>query len=116
MSGQAAQRSSQKETYGPVVSKNIRGILRKELLTHFGFEHMFLMADVLIDRFLTIVQEANVIHGPLEPFQTVVYGYDRLKHFQFARQPYQLYLRAARPPTACAAPPSFNSSVGILVV
>jgi len=26
----------------------------------------------------------------------VVYGYDRLKHFQFARQPYQLYLRAAR--------------------
>lgn len=96
MSGQTAQRLSQKETYGPAVNKNIRGILRKELLTNFGFEHMFLMADVLIDRFLEIVQEADVLHGALEPFQTVVYGYDRLKHFQFARRPYQLYLRAAR--------------------
>jgi hypothetical protein len=91
-----AQRLSQQETYGPAANKNIRGILRKELLTNFGFEHMFLMADVLIDRFLAIVQEADVIHGPLEPFQTVVYGYDRLKQFRFARPPYQLHLRAAR--------------------
>jgi len=96
MRSQTAQRLSQKETYGPAVNKNIRGILRKELLTNFGFEHMFLMADVLIDRFLAIVQEADVLHGSLEPFQTVVYGYDKLKQFQFARQPYQLHLRAAR--------------------
>jgi len=96
MSGQTPRRLSQQETYGPAVNKNIQGILRKELLTNFGFEHMFLMADVLIDRFLEIVQAADVLHGSLEPFQTVVYGYDKLKQFEFARQPYQLHLRAAR--------------------
>jgi len=79
-----------------VANKNIRAILRKELLSNFGFEHMFLMADVLIDRVLQIVKEADVISGQLEPFQTVVYGYDKLKKFQFARRPYQLDLRAAR--------------------
>jgi len=91
-----AQRLSQKETYGPAANKNIRAILRRELLTNFGFEHMFLMADVLIDRFLTIMQEAELIHGSLEPFQTVVYGYDKLKQFQFAHRPYHLHLRPAR--------------------
>jgi len=96
MKGQIAQRLSQKETYGPAANKNLQGILRKELLTNFGFEQMFLMADVLIDRFLTIIQEADVIHGPLEPFQTVVYGYDKLNKFEFARRPYHLHLRAAR--------------------
>lgn len=89
-------RLSQKETYGPAAHKNIRAILRKELLTNFGFEHMFLMADVLIDRFLGIIQEAEAISGPLEPLQTVVYGYDKLRQFEFARRPYQLHLRAAR--------------------
>jgi len=96
MSNSTARRLSQKETYGPAANKNIRAILRKELLTNFGFEHMFLMADVLIDRFLAILQEADVIHGQLEPFQTVVYGYDKLKKFEFARRPYHLHLRAAR--------------------
>lgn len=91
-----ARRSDQSDHYGPVASKNLRGILRQELLTNFGFEHMFLMADVLIDRFLKIIQDAGAIHGPLEPFQTVVYGYDRLKKFTYARQPYQLHLRSAR--------------------
>ncbi len=96
MKGQTAQRLSQKETYGPAANKNIRATLRQELLTNFGFEHMFLMADVLIDRFLTIIQEADAVHGPLEPFQTVIYGYDKLKKFEFARQPYHLHLRTAR--------------------
>lgn len=96
MTSATAHRLSQKETYGPAATKNIRGILRRELLTNFGFEHMFLMADVLIDRFLSILQEADALHGPLEPLQTVIYGYDKLQRFQFARQPYQLHLRAAR--------------------
>ena len=96
MSSQAARRLSQKGFYGPAANKNLRGILRKELLTNFGFEHMFLMADVLIDRFLAIIQEADILHGPLEPFQTVVYGYDKLKKFEFARRPYHLHLRPAR--------------------
>jgi len=96
MKAPTAPRLSQKEFYGPAANKNIRAILRKELLTNFGFEHMFLMADVLIDRFLSIIQEAGVIQGSLEPFQTVVYGYDKLKQFQFARRPYHLHLRPAR--------------------
>jgi hypothetical protein len=96
MNRQAARRLSQKKFYGPAADKNLRGILRKELLTNFGFEQMFLMADVLIDRFLAIIQEADVLHGSLEPFQTVVYGYDKLKKFEFVRRPYRLHLRPAR--------------------
>ncbi|MCP4685042.1 MAG: DUF1670 domain-containing protein [bacterium] len=86
----------QKAKYGPAANKNIRAILRKELLTNFGFEHMFLMADILIDRFLEIVQDADVIGDHLEPFQTVIYGYDKLKKFEFARRPWNLHLRPAR--------------------
>jgi len=96
MNRPAARRLSQKQFYGPACNKDLRGILRKELLTNFGFEHMFLMADVLIDRFLAIIKEADILHGPLEPFQTVVYGYDKLKKFEFARRPYHLHLRPAR--------------------
>lgn len=96
MKGATAKRLYQKEFYGAAAEKNIRAILRKELLTNFGFENMFLMADVLIDRFLNILQEAEVVSGHLEPFQTVIYGYDRLKKFEFGRRPYHLPLRAAR--------------------
>jgi hypothetical protein len=96
MTSRTGRRLHQNDHYGPAADKNIRGILRQELLSNFGFEHMFLMADVLIDRFLEIIHEAEVIHGPLEPFQTVVYGYDKLKKFGFARQPYRLHLRSAR--------------------
>jgi len=96
MNSQAAKRLCQKNIYGAVANKNIRSVLRKELLTNFGFEHMFLMADVLIERVLHIAKEADVIVGDLAPFQTVVYGYDRHRKFQFARRPYQLDLRAAR--------------------
>ena len=96
MKSQTAKRLYKKAKYGPAAKKNIRAILRKELLTNFGFEHMFLMADVLIDRFLEIVQEADVIGGHLEPFQTVVYGYDKLKKFEFARRSGNLHLRPAR--------------------
>jgi hypothetical protein len=96
MKDQTARRLYQKAKYGPAANKNIRAILRKELLSNFGFEHMFLMADVLIDRFLEIVQKADVIGGHLEPFQTVIYGYDKLKKFEFARRPCHLHLRAAR--------------------
>ncbi len=96
MNRQTARRLSQKKFYGPTADKNLRGVLRKELLTNFGFEQMFLMADVLIDRFLAIIQEADVVQGSLEPFQTVVYGYDNLKKFEFIRRPYHLHLRPAR--------------------
>lgn len=96
MNGRTFRRSHQRDHYGPAANKSIRGILRQELLSNFGFEHMFLMADVLIDRFLKIIHEAEAIHGPLEPFQTVVYGYDKLKKFTYARQPYRLHLRGAR--------------------
>jgi biotin operon repressor len=93
---QTAKQLYRKAKYGPAANKNIRAILRKELLTNFGFEHMFLMADVLIDRFLEIVQEADVIGGHVEPFQTVIYGYDKLKKFEFVHRLRDLHLRPAR--------------------
>ena len=96
MKSQTAKRLHQKAKYGPAANKNIRTVLRKELLTNFGFEHMFLMADVLIDRFLEIVHEVDLIGGHLEPFQTVIYGYDKLKKFEFACRSRHLHLRPAR--------------------
>jgi hypothetical protein len=96
MKSETAKRLYQKAKYGPAANKNIRAVLRKELLTNFGFEHMFLMADILIDRFLEIIQEADIIGGGLEPFQTVIYGYDKLKKFEFACRPGHLSLRPAR--------------------
>lgn len=82
--------------YSTIPDKNVRSVLKQELLTNFGFEHMFLVADLLIDRFLATLQECHVLDGFPEPFQTVIFGYDRYHQFEFMRRPWQVHLKAAR--------------------
>jgi hypothetical protein len=43
-----------KATYGPLCQQTLEARLKRELLTNFGFEHMGVIADVLIQRFLSI--------------------------------------------------------------
>jgi hypothetical protein len=82
--------------YSTLSAKNVRSVLQQELLTNFGFEHMFLVADLLVERFLAILQECHVLEGATEPFQTVVFGYDRYHQFEYMRRPWQVHLKAAR--------------------
>jgi len=82
--------------YSTLSAKNVRSVLKQELLTNFGFEHMFLVADLLVERFLAILQECHVLEGATEPFQTVVFGYDRYHQFEYMRRPWQVHLKAAR--------------------
>jgi len=82
--------------YSTLSAKNVRSVLQQELLTNFGFEHMFLVADLLVERFLAILQECHVLEGATEPFQTVIFGYDRYHQFEYMRRPWQVHLKAAR--------------------
>ncbi|MEK7993198.1 MAG: DUF1670 domain-containing protein [Planctomycetota bacterium] len=82
--------------YSALTAKNVHSVLRQELLTNFGFEHMFMMADVLIERFLTILKECQALDGQLQPFQTVIFGYDRHRQFDFMCTPWQVHLKAVR--------------------
>jgi hypothetical protein len=82
--------------YSTLSAKNVHSVLKQELLTNFGFEHMFLVADLLVERFLAILQECHVLEGATEPFQTVVFGYDRYHQFEYMRRPWQVHLKAAR--------------------
>jgi DNA-binding NarL/FixJ family response regulator len=51
----AASRLYHQATYGPLAAKDLHAVLRRELMEQFGFEHMGLIADVLIKRFLEIL-------------------------------------------------------------
>ena len=51
----AASRLYHQATYGPLVAKDLHAVLRRELMEEFGFEHMGLIADALIKRFLEIL-------------------------------------------------------------
>ena len=50
-----ATRLFHQATYGPLTAKTLQTILRRELMEQFGFEHMGLIAEALIKRFLEIL-------------------------------------------------------------
>jgi hypothetical protein len=50
-----ASRLYHQATYGPLAAKSLHAVLRRELMDQFGFEHMGLIADALIGRFLAIL-------------------------------------------------------------
>ena len=52
-----AGRLHKKATYGPLCQQTLEARLRRELMTNFGFEQMGVIADVLIQRFLAIIEE-----------------------------------------------------------
>lgn len=83
MDAQARKRLSNKAIYGPLSQKTLRSALKRELLTNFGFENMVLVADLLIDRLLAIVDEFSLPPGRLHPYQTMVIGVDKREKFSY---------------------------------
>ncbi len=71
------QRIDQKVIYGPLSQKNIKSLLKRELITNFGFENMAIIADVLIDRLLKIVDEHYVEKDRIKPYQTIALAVDK---------------------------------------
>lgn len=77
------KRLSNKIVYGPLSQKTLHNALKRELLTNFGFENMALIADLLIDRLLDIIDEFSVTADRLQPYQTMVIGVDRREKFGY---------------------------------
>ncbi len=71
------KRIDQKVIYGPLSQKNIKSLLKRELITNFGFENMAVIADVLIERFLKIVDEHYVEKDRIKPYQTIALAVDK---------------------------------------
>lgn len=86
-------RLSQKVIYGPLTQKTIKNLLKKELITNFGFEHMYLIADMLIDRFLKIINECSLEKERVQPYQTIVFAADKNQSFGYKKPMSQIRLK-----------------------
>lgn len=95
MDSQARKRLSNKAIYGPLSKKTLRSALKRELLTNFGFENMALVADLLVDRFLAIVDEFSVPPGRLQLYQTMVIGVDKGEKFGYGTSIADVKLKSA---------------------
>lgn len=95
MDAQTHKRLSNKAIYGPLSQKTLHSALRRELLTNFGFENMALIADLLIDRLLGIVDEFSVAPGRLQPYQTMVIGVDKREKFGYGTRIANVKLKPA---------------------
>ena len=62
-------RQHYKSVYGPLATKTLPNILKRELMEQFGFENMGLIADSLIKRFFEIVDEYSPNKSRLLPGQ-----------------------------------------------
>jgi len=71
------KRLHQKKVYGALLGKDLRSILKRELLTNFGFQEMGAIADLLIDCFLKIYKEHTKEKDEILPYQTVVLAVDK---------------------------------------
>jgi hypothetical protein len=95
MNTEMQKRISNKVTYGPLSQKTLHSALKRELLTNFGFENMALIADLLIDRFLAIVNEFTVSPGRMQPYQTMIIGVDKREKFGYGKNILNAKLKAA---------------------
>jgi hypothetical protein len=95
MDVQAQKRLRNKAIYGPLSQKTLHSALKRELLTNFGFENMALIADLLIDRFLGIVDQFSVAPGRLQPYQTMVIGVDKREKFGYGTRIANVKLKPA---------------------
>lgn len=95
MDTQAQKRLRNKAIYGPLSQKTLHSALKRELLTNFGFENMTLIADLLIKRFLAIVDEFSVAPDRLGPYQTIVIGVDKREKFGYGTRISNLQLKPA---------------------
>lgn len=95
MDKKAAKRQYQKAIYGPLGKKSLHSALKRELLTNFGFENMQLMADILIERFLALVNEFSQEKERLLPYQTLIIGVDKNECFGYGKGIEEVQLKVA---------------------
>lgn len=77
MDQDAYKRLRAKENYGPLLEKDLRSVLKRELMTNFGFDYMGAIADLLIDRFLKIIGQHTKPKDQMQPYQTVILAVDK---------------------------------------
>ena len=79
-------RLRKKAVYGPLSQQTLDAVLKRELLTNFGFENMGVVADVLIKRFLAIIEEYAPLQKKLHPYQTLVLAVDKNERFGYGKR------------------------------
>lgn len=75
-----------KALYGPLCQQTLEAVLRRELMNNFGFENMSVIADVLIQRFLAIIEEYAPLQKRLRPYQTLVLAVDKNEKFGYGKR------------------------------
>ncbi len=78
-------RLSQKSIYGPLTQKTLKNLLKKELITNFGFENMNIIADTLVDRFLKIINDCSLEKERIKPYQTIVFAVDKHQRLGYGK-------------------------------
>ena len=66
--------------------QTLEAVLKRELLTNFGFENMGVVADVLIRRFLAIIEAYAPLQQRLRPYQTLVLAVDKNEKFGYGKR------------------------------
>jgi len=80
-----ASRLYHQATYGPLAAKDLHAVLRRELMEQFGFEHMGLIAETLIKRFLEILDAFSPDRARLLPGQMLYLAVCKDQPAGFAR-------------------------------
>lgn len=79
-------RLRRKATYGPLCQQTLEARLKRELLTHFGFENMTIVADLLIQRILALIEEYAPHQERLHPYQTLILAVDKNERFGYGKR------------------------------
>jgi len=82
----ASNRLRNKAIYGPLSQQTLEAVLKRELLTNFGFENMGVIADVLIRRFLEIIEAYAPREQRFRPYQTLVLAVDKHEKFGYGKR------------------------------
>lgn len=88
----SSSRLHKKATYGPLSQQTLEAVLKRELMTNFGFENMGVVADVLIQRFLAIIEDYAPGQSRLRPYQTLVLAVDKNERFGYGKRMEQCQL------------------------
>lgn len=75
-----------KAIYGPLGQQTLDAVLKRELMTNFGFENMGVVADVLIQRFLALIEAYAPLQQRLRPYQTLVLAVDKNEQFGYGKR------------------------------
>ena len=81
-----SDRLQKKAVYGPLCQQTLEAVLKRELMTNFGFENMGVIADVLIQRFLALIETYAPLQKRLRPYQTLVLAVDKNEKFGYGKR------------------------------